>query len=428
MCFQLNEVYGGCRCPYYQHAIDRCAAFSKPGHEVIKRTVLVGYACSEHAGVFLYRNTTAAKRNHSTDANECSVVTTSVRTDDDSEPERPARRRNRTSRIDRDVDPASTGRTSIDYITSRNERQAQPLKFNSGIFKVPNDSIHPKAEAEQDEEASAAQDSAASNSYWGFKSHLPSETTKSAWQSKGSDITHLCLDEDEMRDSSESELSETESVLSTTSSATTVDIDALEAIFRRLLQHHELRFLWPQVVRRSQSRQRSLRNIERFLRRYAEDLHKLATNVVSEEITINPIKQVQLDACRFLRRSRLNLAQRIFEAHYQLCQADSFPEEAGAKATRQQNDVVDDSDDDADNSDFDPVYMVAESFLFETEPIDYLATNLKAFVKLPQPKQTSDKLQDSIKIYFENAMMSLRKPPLMEGKKRATWTCVRHPL
>lgn len=48
MCYQVIELYSACRCPYYQHAVDRCESFSKPGHSVQRRTLLVGYACSAH--------------------------------------------------------------------------------------------------------------------------------------------------------------------------------------------------------------------------------------------------------------------------------------------------------------------------------------------------------------------------------------------
>ncbi|KAL2157111.1 hypothetical protein VTH06DRAFT_7026 [Thermothelomyces fergusii] len=48
MCYQLIEVYAACRCLYYQHAVDQCAAYGRPGHGIQKRTILVGHACSEH--------------------------------------------------------------------------------------------------------------------------------------------------------------------------------------------------------------------------------------------------------------------------------------------------------------------------------------------------------------------------------------------
>jgi hypothetical protein len=48
MCYQLVELYSACRCLYYQHAVDRCAGYGRPGHGVQQRTILVGYACGAH--------------------------------------------------------------------------------------------------------------------------------------------------------------------------------------------------------------------------------------------------------------------------------------------------------------------------------------------------------------------------------------------
>lgn len=49
MCFQPSELYSACRCLYYQHIIDRCAAFGRPGHPIQNRTILVGSACHAHS-------------------------------------------------------------------------------------------------------------------------------------------------------------------------------------------------------------------------------------------------------------------------------------------------------------------------------------------------------------------------------------------
>ncbi|KAJ9421938.1 hypothetical protein QL093DRAFT_1341923 [Fusarium oxysporum] len=35
--------------PYYTHAVDRCAAYGRPGHPIQQRTILVGYLCSAHS-------------------------------------------------------------------------------------------------------------------------------------------------------------------------------------------------------------------------------------------------------------------------------------------------------------------------------------------------------------------------------------------
>jgi hypothetical protein len=47
-CYQVVERYSVCRCLYYKHAINACAAHGQRGHVVQEKTVLVGYACSSH--------------------------------------------------------------------------------------------------------------------------------------------------------------------------------------------------------------------------------------------------------------------------------------------------------------------------------------------------------------------------------------------
>jgi hypothetical protein len=48
MCYQVVERYSVCRCLYYKHTLDRCAACGQRGHVVQEKTVLVGYACYSH--------------------------------------------------------------------------------------------------------------------------------------------------------------------------------------------------------------------------------------------------------------------------------------------------------------------------------------------------------------------------------------------
>lgn len=48
MCYQVIERYSVCRCLYYKHAIDPCAAHGQRGHGIQEKTALVGYRCPEH--------------------------------------------------------------------------------------------------------------------------------------------------------------------------------------------------------------------------------------------------------------------------------------------------------------------------------------------------------------------------------------------
>ncbi|KAH8796397.1 hypothetical protein BGZ57DRAFT_937105 [Hyaloscypha finlandica] len=49
MCYLVVERYSVCRCLYYKHNVDMCAAYGQQGHPIQERTVLVGYACDQHS-------------------------------------------------------------------------------------------------------------------------------------------------------------------------------------------------------------------------------------------------------------------------------------------------------------------------------------------------------------------------------------------
>ncbi|KAF6813232.1 hypothetical protein CSOJ01_04743 [Colletotrichum sojae] len=42
MCTQLVELYSHSRELYYQHSVDRCEKYGRPGHAVEKKSILVG--------------------------------------------------------------------------------------------------------------------------------------------------------------------------------------------------------------------------------------------------------------------------------------------------------------------------------------------------------------------------------------------------
>lgn len=48
MCYLVIEKYAVCKCVYYVHSIDMCAAYGTPGHKVEERIMWVGYACDRH--------------------------------------------------------------------------------------------------------------------------------------------------------------------------------------------------------------------------------------------------------------------------------------------------------------------------------------------------------------------------------------------
>lgn len=49
MCYIIVERYSVCRCLYYKHSVDMCAAHGTQNHNIEEKEVLVGYACEDHS-------------------------------------------------------------------------------------------------------------------------------------------------------------------------------------------------------------------------------------------------------------------------------------------------------------------------------------------------------------------------------------------
>ncbi|KAK4224003.1 hypothetical protein QBC38DRAFT_446875 [Podospora fimiseda] len=287
-------------------SIERCKDYGKHGHEIQQRTILVGYSCSNHSGIF------ADSRNE--DSNESSH--------------------------------ASSGSSSRDIPLGWSTRQTLIWKYRqqSANSKIQNLSLNKPDKPPVLPEAKTQSNTQNLEFTW---TKTPSRKYFIPFSTK------------------------------------------------------DLRFLWPQVVRISGSQNRSRRNIEALLRLYSNDLQDIAT-------TPN-----NFAACKFVRRIRRNLSQRIIEAlHYDLSEKQDDEEREGQKQFEENNGVIDDYDDS-----FNTLYATAEAFLFETDPIIHLQSNLTAFVQL----QTT---WDSIQVYLDNIAIKFWRNNVKEGKTRVTWTCV----
>lgn len=105
------------------------------------------------------------------------------------------------------------------------------------------------------------------------------------------------LDPGDASDSESSDISASETVISFATSATLVNEDAVEDVFRRLMLFGNLRYLWPQLIARCEARGKCLQAIERLLRRYADDLGQLAQHTPKHSEAA-----IFLSACRFVRK------------------------------------------------------------------------------------------------------------------------------
>lgn len=219
-------------------------------------------------------------------------------------------------------------------------------------------------------------------------------------------------------DSEESVVSDTETVISVASSITLVNEDAVEIIFRRLQLFGSLRYLWPQLINRLGSRTRCIRAIEKVLRRWSEDLGLFASSFDSK----SPDRMICFSACRIVRKSRLNIAKRIWEAHHQV---DEHRLGDGLQTAYDIEGPMEDKGDPEDDDHF--AYDVAERFLFDTEPIYSLQSRVKGIIESHnrEPENFTSRLYRLAEVHFTNTMTTVFESPVPPGKKRLWWKCVR---
>jgi len=223
--------------------------------------------------------------------------------------------------------------------------------------------------------------------------------------------------------------SDEESAVSAASLATTIDGDTVGLLFSNLLGFGDLRYLWPQLIARSLTWKRSQRTIERLLRRYSDDLHRLALNEAGESIT-EAHRALRIQAAGFVRKSRVNIARRLCEAHYDATEPTSTDSEhdeglEGKDGERPFHDRDTDSDGD-DDSTF--VYESAQAFLFRTEPILFLQANVKALVRFRTTETTAspwERIWNQAKLKFDNALLTGKHcSSQLANSTRLHWTCV----
>jgi len=377
MCYQLVEVYAICRCLYYKHPVDKCAAYERPGHEVVRRTIPVGYACSLHCAGNEDR---ISRRPNTSWQNE-------DRTGICPNKSRENRERTTRSPIKSSQNPKRT-----EKIVPVPNKEPNLDKTQHGFSPVSSTYREKKFEATQGANSEIDKSPNNHSEVLGFNEALPDYS-----------------DSDDSDDSIDSM-----STISQASTATTVDENALEALFRGLLNQKGLNNLWPQIVVGQISRSGVRHTIDRFLRRFAEDLECLVatTNDVEDEES----RRVILSSSKFVRRHRAKITSRICQAHetQQISSyADTDTEDIGV--------IVEDTPD-ADGDPF--TFSVAEDFIFGTEPIKYLEANLAAFIRQRQQKRVSP-LTTNLRSFTSLVVSLLLQPPRPPGKRRVKWTCVR---
>ncbi|KAI1111745.1 hypothetical protein F5Y14DRAFT_302516 [Nemania sp. NC0429] len=390
MCYQVVELYAACRCIYYQHAVDKCGAYGRPGHAISKRTIPVGYTCSLHAPG--NKGGTAISP-YTSRQNEDRTATRPNRSRENRD--RTAGRQNEyrqnRSLAARSVIKPSEDPKQRDKSVLVVEKEANLDRTQHGFSPVPSAYREEKVEATQGANFEIDKSPKNHSEVWGFKEAPP--------------------DPDDSDDSDYS--IDSRSTVSQASTATTVDENALEALFRGLLNQKGLHNLWPQIVAGPVSRSGARHTIDRFLRRFAEDLECLATT--TDDVEDEESRRIILSSSKFVRRNRAKITSRICQAHETQTistYADTDTEDIGGIG----EDTLD--------TDGDPfTFSVAEDFIFGTEPIKYLEANLTAFIRQRQQKRFSP-LTTNLRSFTSLVARLLFQPPRPPRKRRVKWTCI----
>jgi hypothetical protein len=375
------EVYAACRCLYYQHPVDRCSHYGKSGHAIKTRSIPVGYACSTHAE---WSNSDSTRIH----------------------PKRKSRKQPRGPNHHIPVIAVPSPKV--------NEEGKKPVALpnRASDLRDTGSGVLSQAPTVIDE---TEKDSAEGTR---FKNQdLSSTLTVDGQNVNWTEIWNINKTIPEYAESNDSDSIDTRSVGSQASTATTVDEDALDALFRGLLVHKGLHNLWPQIVDRQTSRGDAKRIIERFFRRFAEDLECLASKIKKESNGQKVNKHdIALSSSRFVRKYRASIASRIYEAH----DIRSETLDVGIDIEEHSSLFKDDgADTDAETF----VFSIAEEFIFDTEPIMYLEANVSAFVRQQQRNHFS-LFATSLRMYTSIATQFLRQTPVPNGKRRLNWTCV----
>lgn len=391
MCLQILELYSACRCLYYQHLVDKCAAYGRPGHSIQRRTILVGYACSNHESPSGHGYPiTSAQSKHGDDHPFNTARDSAVRFKDTSPSTSTSRRTTATGPYQETAPGPALRQARL-----QGYEPTPPYPAAQGLHPH-----HPVSSAPPPEIAISGNNASVAN-------------FSKLYESDESDES---LDWDK------------ESVVSVASSATTIDGDTAGMLFSKFLNFGNLRFLWPQLIAQSSSRKQSQRKVERIIYRYWQDLQKLTANPISNESITEQQREKRKKACKFILRSRRNLARRICEAHYRVEFAESYTAEDAIKTyLEKHSDAPNGSDSEGEDE---PMFHLedVETFLFRTDPIIYMQANLTGLVQLRIPQTEASiitRVWRSTQLHFENLYESFERSGklILPGRTRLHWTC-----
>lgn len=226
------------------------------------------------------------------------------------------------------------------------------------------------------------------------------------------------IDLDDSGDEGDGNFSDNESILSgisaTSTSLTTPGEtyqEAIEALFRDILNDFNLRYLWPQVVRTSRRRELAEREICRLLKRFSADLKNAAET------------RLHQNAAKLVRTARLNIAQRIVSCH--AAQLDPLDKPGVFTSVGLPEDVeIVDEERERSDEEKNIVYERVHEFIFQGAAFEQFTLAMKMHVaKSSVPEEPSIRLY-SLRQCFEVLVSRIWGSPAHPTLSRLSWSCV----
>ncbi|KAK8084516.1 hypothetical protein PG997_005787 [Apiospora hydei] len=368
MCYQIIELYSACRCLYYQHAVDKCASYGRPGHSVTRKTILVGYACAVHSAQS-YGGSTAGYPAVTRPTLKQAVreIQRSERTIPPEETLAKGCGEKRSSppstRID--VGPESRDSSGAGFAGRASGKKTEATEKKAGH--------HDPGVSHQKKPGSAKAHANEAHA----KLTLPlQEPFAEAKQDVGASEPYLeVLDDD--GSSILSSLSGQQAESSETSLSASGSLSAVEFLTGGLIYDGILQYLWPQLFLRATSLEHAHHCITRFLFRFGLDLQNLAHNPSSLDVP-DKFSSLKFRAGQFVEKRRRVVAKEICETFWL---PDSHFEVLGQPPTAADILPYKTAEDDEDGSGQPELERldVLKDFVFNTEPFFCFRQNFSPY-------------------------------------------------
>ncbi|RYP61772.1 hypothetical protein DL771_010012 [Monosporascus sp. 5C6A] len=359
-------------CP---HAIDRCAASGRRGHDTTTRTVLVGYACREHSeggGLGPPKPKLEDSRGvpglanegpvHNSSGGQTKARTQLVHSGETSPPVE------HTAKLEREVPtPRPISEPARNF---REEHGEHDEPRNRG------------ADAEEDEEVSSVYEPL-------FDNHAADEISSA-----------------------------------TSLSSVETSQNVAEALTGALLYDEFLQFLWPQLILGTGSAAKAREQIAQLILRYSLDLEVLARK--GESQSVGDDATALLRASRFVKRNRQVLASEICEEFWLPGLVDGDGDGVGvakSSAPTATTDNLKDDKNDGGLAEFGGNFVALKQFLLDSEPFYCFRDNIGLLVAQPLVLPLQIGLLDTARRWFENFTAFTFKPKIQPGMTRLSWTC-----